>query len=269
MTAPERNLPGSRPFLVLEITRSSPVDQANGLVFRSVRERPRKEFRGRELVDRVLALVERVMPVQIWLVGGEPLVRRAEIGRLLPQFDRLGIEVQLATGALLPIPYDYRTWDNLTIVVMVDALQPGTCARIVDNISGHGVVVHCDIDRPLACAPRRLREFVGFWSSRDEVLGMWFSLRGLTLPERAATVAELASIRRTFPKVFLPDPIRSAFLHPPSGPDACAFARMTHRVSPDFVVEAAPCPLGGNRVCSECGSIASARLSAIGGFLAR
>jgi hypothetical protein len=221
------------------------------------------------LVDRVLALVERLRPVRISLIGGEPLVRRREIGRLLPELDRLGIEVQLATGALLPVPCEYRTWDNLAIVVTVDLFHPGTRSRILENISGHNVIVHCNIARPLGNAPGRLDEFAEFWSSRDEVCGIWFSLHALTPANRAGIVNELDLIRRRFPKVDLPNPILSAFLRPPSCPGECALARMTLRVSADFATEAGPCPLGGTRVCSECGSIASARLAGAGGFLAR
>jgi organic radical activating enzyme len=136
------------------------------------------------LVNRVLELVQQLRPLHVSLAGGEPLLRRWEIGKLLPEFARLGIEVQLVTSAVRPIPRDYRNWDNLHIVVSVDGLQPehderrapATYARILDNITGQTVIIHCTITKQLASVPNKLREFAGLWSSHNEVRKIWFSL---------------------------------------------------------------------------------------------
>jgi hypothetical protein len=245
---------GPKPFLALEIAS-------------------RTGYHGQQLVERVLDLVTRLRPTHITLAGGEPLVLRDEIGRLLPEFDRLGIEVQLVTNALAPIPPDYGMWDNLHIIVEVKA-TPATYCRVLDNICGQSVVVHCTITKKLANAPNRLRDFASFWSSREEVCGICFSLHTpqdcesgaerFEPGERQAIVEELASIRRTCPKVYLPDAVLAGFLHPPSRPGECAFAQMTLGLSADLISEIVPCPLGGRPVCAECGSIASAALVAAG-----
>jgi hypothetical protein len=138
----------------------------------------------------------------------------------LPEFDRLGIEVQLVTSAALPIPQEYRIWDNLHIVVSVDGLQPehdkrrspATYARILDNISGQTVIIHCTVTKQLASNPSHLPEFAGFWSSRDEVRKIWFSLytpqesensdERLLREDRNAALEELLAVRRIFPKVY-------------------------------------------------------------------
>ena len=158
-----------KPFLALKITE----------------EQEPKAFEGDALVEAVLALVQRLRPVRVFLLGDEPLVRGREIGRLLPELERLGIEVQLVTGALLPIPQEYRMWDNLQVVVSVEGFRPGhngrrlpaSYYRVLRNISGHTVLVHCAI-APLS----RLREFTRFWSRRDEVCGICFSLSGSESP---------------------------------------------------------------------------------------
>jgi organic radical activating enzyme len=285
-----RILHGYKPFLALEITKSCPLNCPGWHAFHpnhvkgSLGLRELAEFRGQELVDRVLELVRRLRPIHVSLVGGEPLVRRWEIGRLLPEFYRRGIEVQLVTSAALPIPREYRFWKNLHVVVSVDGLHPEhderhwpeTYARILDNIAGQNVIVHCTITKQMASAPSRLREFAEFWSSRDEVRKIWFSLytpqesgdsgERLLRNDRNAVLEELRSVRHAFPKVCLSGPVLDGFLHPPRYPGECIFARVTTCVSADLASEIVPCQLGGNPVCGECGCIASAGLAAIGRF---
>jgi organic radical activating enzyme len=285
-----RVLHGYKPFLALEITRSCPLRCPGCYAFHpnhvkgSLGLRELAEYRGQELVDRVLELVQRLRPLHLSLVGGEPLVRRWEIGRMLPEFNRLGIEVQLVTSAVLPIPQEYKVWDNLHIVVSVDGLQPehdkrrspATYARILDNIAGQTVIVHCTITQQLARTPSHIREFAGFWSSRKEVRKIWFSLYtpqesedgGLRLlrEDRNAVLDDLVSVRRVFQKVYFTDPVLDGFLHPPQCPGECIFAQVTACVSADLVSEVVPCQLGVNPVCSECGCIASAGLAAVGRY---
>jgi organic radical activating enzyme len=285
-----RILHGYRPFLALEITRVCPLRCPGCYAFhpnhikggRGLRDLT--DFKGQELVDRIVDLVQRLRPLHISLVGGEPLVRRWEIGRLLPEFRRLGIEVQLVTSAVWPIPHEYRRWDNLHIVVSVDGLQPehdrrrspATYARILQNISGQTVIVHCTITRQTASSPGHLHQFAEYWSSRDEVRKIWFSLytpqisengsERLLPAERREVLQELARLRHAYPKVYLSDPVLDGLLHPPRRPEDCIFAKVTACVSADLASEIVPCQLGGNPVCSECGCIAAAGLAAIGRF---
>jgi organic radical activating enzyme len=285
-----RILQGSKPFLALEITKVCPLrcpgcyaflpNHVNG----GLGLRQMSEFRGQELVDRVLELVERLRPLHVSLVGGEPLVRHWEIARLLPEFYRLGIEVQLVTSAVLPIPLEFRHWSHLHLVVSVDGLQPehdrrrspATYGRILDNIAGQSVIVHCTITRQMLDSPDSLRQFAQYWSSRDGVRKIWFSLytpqesesgaERLLPNHRRQVLAELDSVRRAFPKVYLPDQVLDGFLHPPSSPRECIFAQVTACLSADLVSHVVPCQLGGRPVCAECGCIAAAGLAAIGRF---
>ena len=173
-----------KPFLALQIT--GPVEED-------------------DFVADALAHVRRLRPVQVFLLGDEPLVRRREIGLLLPEFERLGIEVRLVTPALLPIPQEFRMWDNLQIVVRVDGFRPEhdgrrlppSYYRVLKNIAGHTVTVHCTIG-----PPQRLLEFTRFWSSREEVCGICYSL---SADATAEISEELAAIRRHYPKVYLTD----------------------------------------------------------------
>src|SRR5262249_57899814 len=66
------------------------------------------DYRGRELVDRVMALVREERPVYMSIVGGEPLVRHRELGALLPALSGEGIAVQVVTSAVRPIPQEWR-----------------------------------------------------------------------------------------------------------------------------------------------------------------
>jgi MoaA/NifB/PqqE/SkfB family radical SAM enzyme len=285
-----RILQGYKPFLAIEITRKCPLHCPGCYAFHpdhlgegvGLRELP--EVRGQALVDGLLELVRRLRPLHISLVGGEPLLCHREIGRLLPHFDRLGIEVQLVTSAVLPIPPEYRSWGNLHIVVSVDGLQPehdrrrspATYDRILENIAGQSVIVHCTVTRQMLTAPGDLREFASFWSERAEVRKIWFSLytpqkgenseERLQPDDRQTVLTELESVRRLFPKVYASNPVLNGYRRPPRDPGECIFAQVTRCVSADLVSEVEPCQLGGTPACRECGCIASAGLAAIGRF---
>ena len=62
------------------------------------------DYRGDRLVDEFLKLIEHVRPMHVSIVGGDPLVRYRELNQLLPELQRRGIEVQLVTSAVRPIP---------------------------------------------------------------------------------------------------------------------------------------------------------------------
>src|SRR5437868_2803467 len=87
-----RILTGRKPSLSIEITRECPLRcpgcyaydenhlNATGQNLRSV-----ADYKGRELVDQILALVREYKPLHLSIVGGEPLVRFRELDILLPQ----------------------------------------------------------------------------------------------------------------------------------------------------------------------------------------
>ena len=105
-----RILTGYTPALSLEITRECPLrcpgcyaygdDHLGGdVTLRQVRD-----FKGQELIDGVLGVVERQRPLHLSIVGGEPLVRYRELNTLLPILSKRGIHVQLVTSAVREIP---------------------------------------------------------------------------------------------------------------------------------------------------------------------
>ena len=101
-------LKGQRPSLSLEITRECPLrcpgcyayDPAHlggGQTLRDLNDR-----RGQALVDGVLEVVDRLKPLHLSLVGGDPLVRYRELESLIPQLLARGIHVQIVTSAFRP-----------------------------------------------------------------------------------------------------------------------------------------------------------------------
>jgi MoaA/NifB/PqqE/SkfB family radical SAM enzyme len=285
-----RILHGRRPFLSLEITRDCPLRcpgcyayEPNHLSAGSPL-RQLADFNGDALIAGVLGLIRRLRPLHLSIVGGEPLVRYRELGILLPKLAQLGIEVQLVTSAVRVIPAEWSTLPNLHLVVSVDGLPPehdkrrfpATYSRILQNIAGHHIIVHCTITRQLLGRPDYLREFASFWSNRREVRKIWFSLftpqegdqsaERLRDEDRQATLKELAQLRHIFTKVDLPDAVLNGYYDPPESPVECIFAQTTNCISADLSTRISPCQFGGQPVCSECGCIASAGLASIGKY---
>ena len=285
-----RILHGHRPFLSLEITRDCPLHCPGcyayepGHLGTGATLRQLADFKGEALITGVLSLVRRLRPLHLSIVGGEPLIRYRELGVLLPKLTRLGVEVQLVTSAVRAIPVEWSAFPNLHLVVSVDGLapehdkrrSPATYARILENIAGQNVIVHCTITRAMLRRSDYLGDFAGFWSQRDEVRKIWFSLytpqegddsaERLRPQDRAAALQELAHVRSAFPKVDLPDVVLKGYYAPPDSPRECIFAQTTNCISADLTTRIAPCQFGGRPVCSECGCIASAGFAAIGRY---
>ena len=102
-------LRGERPSLSIEITRECPLqcpgcyayDDAHlggGSTLRSLADR-----KGQELIDGVLALVDRIRPLHLSIVGGDPLVRYRELETMVPLLLNRGIHVQVVTSAFRPL----------------------------------------------------------------------------------------------------------------------------------------------------------------------
>jgi len=288
-----RILQGRTPLLSIEITKECPLHcpgcyayqpdhLGNGMELRQL-----SDFRGAKLVDEVLELVRRLRPLHLSIVGGEPLVRLHELHELLPELDRLGIEVQLVTSAVRAIPAEWNKLGNLHLVVSIDGLQPehdkrrfpATYKRILENIAHHQVIVHCTVTRQMLRVARSagyLQEFARFWSERGEVRKVWFSLytpqegessdERLLPEDRMAAVGELARVRDQFAKVDLPPSVLAALRDPPNSPRECIFAQVTACYSADMKSRVTPCQFGGQPVCRECGCIASAGMLAVGQY---
>ena len=285
-----RILRGRKPLLSIEITRACPLHCPGCYAYQpehlggKVTLSQLADLQGHALVDGVMALLRRYRPLHLSIVGGEPLVRYRELDLLLPRIDRMGIEVQLVTSAVRPLPIAWRSIPNLHLVVSIDGLPedhdvrraPATYERILKNIAGHYLVVHCTVTRPMIGKPDYFRKFARFWSDREEIRKIWFSLytpqegeesaERLRPADRAAVLQELARLRGEFDKVELPDRVLDGYLHAPSSPDECIFAQTTACVSADLKTPIGPCQFGGKPVCTECGCVASAALASIGRF---
>ncbi|MEN3331047.1 MAG: hypothetical protein V7641_412 [Blastocatellia bacterium] len=288
MRAWGRILSGQYPSLSIEITRECPLRCPGCYAYEPEHLhqlgplRKLSDYKGEQLVDGVLALVRRYRPLHLSIVGGEPLVRFRELNLLLPQLSQMGISVQLVTSAVREIPKAWSDIANLHLVVSIDGLQPehdvrrtpATYERILKSIAGHQITVHCTITGQMAGRPKYLEAFVSFWSAREEVKQMWFSLftpqvgaddeEILTLAQRQAVLQELAELRQVFPKLYLPDAVIKGYLKPPQTPAECIFSRTTLNLTADLQSQITPCQFGGTPDCSQCGCIASAGLQAIG-----
>ena len=280
-------LNGRTPFLSVELTRECPLSCPGCYAYNDehlggdIRLTQVSDFKGKELVDRFMRLVDRHMPLHISIVGGEPLVRFRELNDILPQLAARQIRVQLVTSAVRPIPVEWRRINGLAIVVSIDGLpaehdvrrKPATYDRILKNIEGHQIIVHCTITRQMTERPRYLRDFMDFWCSRQETTKVWFSLFtpqvGETsyeiLPRQARiqVVNELHDIERIYSKLAMTKRMIDGFLDPPSKPSDCVFAQTTQSVTADLKTRISPCQFGGNPDCSQCGCVASAGLNSI------
>jgi MoaA/NifB/PqqE/SkfB family radical SAM enzyme len=283
-----RILSGRAPSLSIEITKECPLhcpgcyafDQAH--LGGSTGLRELSDFRGDELVARVLAVVDEHKPLHVSLVGGDPMVRYRELGQLLPQLDRRGIHTQIVTSAFRVIPAEWMRWKRLNVVVSIDGLPaehdvrraPATYERILKNIEDARVTIHSTITSQIAGRPGYLDEFLAFWTPRRQVTKVWFSLftpqRGasnaetLSPAQRAYVIADLRVLRRKYPKLEMPESLLREMEQPPANPAECIFARTTATISADLKTRITPCQFGGDPDCGQCGCIASMALAAVG-----
>lgn len=285
-----RILSGYTPSLSIEITRECPLRCPGCYAYEPEHlgaTGPLRELtdaKGAELITGVLRLVREYRPLHVSIVGGEPLVRYRELDTLLPQLSASGVDVHLVTSAVRPIPPAWTNIRGLTLIVSVDGLQPehdarrkpATYKRILENIAGTQITVHCTVTRQMLSRASYLEEFMTFWSARPEVYKIWVSLftpqldahdvEILTAAERAAVIETLAALRPRFPKLKLPDAALEGLRRPPRSPAECIFARTTTSVTADLQHKITPCQFGGRPDCSQCGCLASAGLKAVGDY---
>jgi MoaA/NifB/PqqE/SkfB family radical SAM enzyme len=281
-----RALRGRVPSLSIEITRECPLRCPGCYAYEdahlgTTNLRSLADFKGQELIGRVLDLVDQYDPLHVSIVGGDPLVRYRELDVLLPQLVKRA-EVQVVTSAFRPIPASWAKLPQLRLSVSIDGLQPehdarrkpATYERILRNIPGHHIAVHCTITSAMVKRSGYLPEFVDFWSANPAVDKIWMSIftpqRGaenvecLTADERNMVVETLLRLRRVERKLDMPDAVIREFLSPPVSPDRCIFAQTTRTLSADLRTRVEPCQFGGDPDCSRCGCIASMGLAAVG-----
>ena len=220
-------------------------------------------------------------PLHLSIVGGEPLVRLRELNILLPLLAERGIHVQIVTSAVRDMPLEWHDLPRFSLTVSIDGLQPehdarrtpATYERILKNIAGHKITVHCTITRQQVNRPGYIAEFLDFWSARPEVQRIWYSLYTPQIGEvsdeilqpddRTRVISDLQAMRSRYPKLLVPKELLAVYADPPQSPDECVFARVTTTVSADLTTTIAPCQFGGTPDCSNCGCAASAGLAAI------
>jgi len=283
-----RILKGERPSLSIEITRECPLkcpgcyayDEAHlggGATLRSLSDR-----KGQELIDGVLELVDRLRPLHLSIVGGDPLVRYRELEAMLPQLLARGIHIQVVTSAFRPLAPSWANLRHLTIAVSIDGLQPehdirrapATYDRILKNIAGQNVTIHCTVTGQMMKRPGYLQQFLEFWTPRPEIRRVWFSLftpqKGDRAPEilqpeeRRRAISDLLALRKEFLKLDMSEALIRQFARPPKSPRDCIFAQTTETISADLETKIVPCQFGGNPDCSLCGCMASMGLAAVG-----
>jgi radical SAM family protein/4Fe-4S single cluster protein len=282
-----RILNGYIPALSIEITRECPLrcpgcyaygddHLGGGVTLREVRD-----FKGQELIDKFLAVVDKHRPLHVSIVGGEPLVRYRELMVILPELSKRGIHAQLVTSAVREIPKEWHGLYRLSIVVSIDGLQPehdarrapATYDRILKHIAGHKITVHSTITRQQLSRAGYFDDFLKFWCARPEVEKLWYSLytpqigevseERLRPDDRARVVEDLMALRLRYPKLALPKGLLEVYAEPPASPDDCVFARTTMTLSADLTTKITPCQYGGAPDCTQCGCIASAGLAAV------
>jgi len=280
-------LKGEPPSLSIEITRECPLrcpgcyayedaHLGGGVTLRELNDR-----KGQELIDGVLEVVDRVKPLHLSIVGGDPLVRYRELQTFVPLLLARGIHVQIVTSAFRQIPPEWAALKRLNVVVSIDGLQPehdvrrtpATYDRILKNIAGQKITIHCTITGQMMKRQDYLEDFLDFWSPKSEVAKIWFSMftpqtgqhspEILTAEERGQAIGDLIDLRRKFGKLDMPEKMLRQFSAPPESPEECVFAQTTQTLSADLKTKITPCQFGGEPDCKSCGCIASMGLAAI------
>lgn len=280
-------LKGEAPSLSIEITRECPLrcpgcyaydphHLGGGATLRDL-----SDFKGQHLVDGILEVVDRLKPLHLSLVGGDPLVRYRELEQLVPLLLARGVHVQIVTSAFRTFPEQWSREPHMNIVVSIDGLQPehdrrrapATYEKILANISGRQITIHCMITGQMMKRSGYLSEFLSFWTARPEIRKVWFSLftpqigddipEMLTPQEREQAIFDMTALRKQHPKLDMPEGLIRQFASPPRSPAECVFALTTRTVSADLKTAISPCQFGGNPDCGSCGCIASMGLAAV------
>ena len=283
-----RILSGYRPNLSIEITKECPLRCPGCYAYGDehlggdVTLRSLADYKGDELVERFMAMIDRHNPLHVSIVGGEPLVRYRELGQILPELAARQIHAQVVTSAVRPIPAEWASIPRLQVVVSIDGLQPehdvrrtpATYDRILKHIAGQQITVHCTITRQQVRREGYLEEFLETWQGNPHARLIWISLytpqkgelsmERLTPDDRARVIGDLRRLRPGFSKLQMLDDMLNVYATPPASPEHCIFAQTTACYSSDLERHITPCQFGGNPDCSNCGCIASAGLEAIG-----
>jgi len=281
-------LTGRVPLLSIEITRECPLRcpgcyaYGNMHLGGAITLSQLSDLRGDALVEGVVDLVKHHQPIHVSIVGGEPLIRHRELGRILPVLGQMGVFTLVVTSGVIPIPREWMGINRLRVAVSVDGLPehhnrrraPATYEKILQNIAGRQVNIHLVVTGPMMKRPGYLEEYLNFWTSRPEVNRVWLSVYTpqmgeqseeiLSPAERQELVRQIPELTGRFPALWVNDGMAEAFANPPTSPRECLFSRMSVNYSADLKTRVEPCVFGGNPDCSQCGCSISAGLHWLG-----
>lgn len=271
-------LTGKIPMLSIEITRECPLHcpgcyaygeshlGEGGPNLRSV-----SDFRGEELVHRVFQLIDTHQPLQVSLVGGEPLMRHRELSHILPELSCRGIYTMVVTSGVIAIPEEWTKLPKITVAVSVDGnpedhdirRKPATYERILRNIKGRRVNIHWTVVRNNVEQPGYMDRYLEFWNAQPEVSRIWVSTytpqlneesaERLTSDNRRQLAKYFGTVADRFPKLTMHSGLMDAFLTPPANPSTCLFSKLSVNYTADLKTRVEPCVFGGAPNCAECG----------------
>jgi organic radical activating enzyme len=275
---------GKMPLLSIEITSECPLNCPGCYAYGDrhlgggVTLTQLSDSRGETLVQGILRLVDQHDPMQLSLVGGEPMMRHRELSRLLPILSARGIYTMVVTSGVIPIPAEWTSLPRVTVAISVDGLpehhderrKPATYERILRNIAGRRVYIHWTAVRAHVQDINYAERYLEFWSAREEVHRIWMSVytpqRGeqsaerLTSGDRKRLADAIPGLAQKFPKFLIKSGMARALLSPPPSPEQCAFARVSANYTADLRTRVKPCVFGGDPDCSECGCAISSAL---------
>ena len=185
-----RLLRGHSPLLSIEITRECPLSCPGCYAYGEdhlggdTTLRQLSDLRSDALVKGVLDLVQKHRPLQVSLVGGEPLIRHRELSRILPVLSEWQVYALVVTSAVIPFPAVWSTIPRVRLVVSIDGLQPehdarrapATYARILKNLEGRTADISWVVTNQMMTTPGYLDEYLAFWTGRPEIERVWLSL---------------------------------------------------------------------------------------------
>ena len=275
---------GKLPLLSIEITSECPLSCPGCYAYGDrhlgggVKLTQLSDSRGETLVQGILRLVDQHDPMQLSLVGGEPMMRHRELSKLLPILSARGIYTMVVTSGVIPIPAEWTSLPRITVAISVDGLpehhderrKPATYDRILRNIAGRKVYVHWTAVRQHVQDIQYAERYLEFWSAREEVQRIWMSVytpqRGersaerLTQDDRKRLAEAIPGLAKKYPKFLIKSGMAGAILSPPSSPEKCTFARVSANYTADLRTRVKPCVFGGDPDCSECGCAISSAL---------
>jgi len=229
------------------------------------------DSRGDDLVRRILQLVDEHDPLQVSLVGGEPLMRHRELSKVLPELNQKGVYTLIVTSGVIPIPREWKELPMICIAVSVDGnpedhdirRAPATYERILRNIEGRKVNIHWTVVRTNVEQPGYIDRYLDFWSARPEVDRIWVSVytpqinedspERLTKENRLFLAEHFNRVGHRYPKLTMHRGLMDAFLNPPDSPATCMFAKLSVNYTADLKTRVEPCVFGGSPDCAECG----------------